>query len=261
MATSGTWEISWASGTWSGYPKAYHWAGSFSRSGNTISLSNMRLWFTVSGSSASAYGITDSVTVTGGSAQTVTWNFSGSTTSNIVWLNNTSFSVGTSDTSANIQCIIAGEVTGSTTIYFDPAYVAPATPTISATASGPNTISVTYGTTSFGNPSSGTVTLYGGTSSSPTTSLNTNNTTGNKTFSHTGLVPGITYHYRARANNGQLSSNYSTEITVTTPFIGMYGSVNGITKKVVKLYGSVNGQTKEIKKLYGSVNGVTKRIF
>lgn len=42
---------------------------------------------------------------------------------------------------------------------------------------------------------------------------------------------------------------------------GLYGSVNGQTKKVTKLYGSVSGQTKEIKKLYASVGGVTKRIF
>lgn len=42
---------------------------------------------------------------------------------------------------------------------------------------------------------------------------------------------------------------------------GLYGSVNGQTKKVTKLYGSVGGQTKEIKKLYASVGGVAKRIF
>lgn len=117
------------------------------------------------------------------------------------------------------------------------AYTAPTTPTISATVSGAS-ITVTYGTTSYGNPSTGTTTLYGGTSSAPTTSLDTTTSTGNKTFTHTGLTPGTTYYYRARANNGQLSSAYSTEISVTVPINhALYGSVNGQAEKVEKLYG------------------------
>lgn len=124
MATSGSWNIEWASGYWGSRPKSYHWSGNFNRSGNTITLSNMQLWFTISGT-GQASGITDSVTVTGGSAQTVTWNFSTSSTSNVVSLNNTSFSVSTAATSATIQCAIAGENTGSTTIQFDSGGSAP----------------------------------------------------------------------------------------------------------------------------------------
>lgn len=119
-------------------------------------------------------------------------------------------------------------------------YVAPTTPTISATATSPTSITITYGTTSFGIPSTGTVTLYGGTTASPTTSIDTTNTTGNKTFTFSGLSPETTYYFRARANNGQLNSNYSTEISVTTPLDkGLYGSVNGEAKRITKLYGSV----------------------
>ena len=119
-------------------------------------------------------------------------------------------------------------------------YVAPTTPTISATATSPTSITITYGTTSFGVPSTGTVTLYGGTTASPTTSIDTTNTTGNKTFTFSGLSPETTYYFRARANNGQLNSNYSTEISVTTPLDkGLYGSVNDEAKKVTKIYGAV----------------------
>ena len=107
------------------------------------------------------------------------------------------------------------------------------------------TATIVYGTTSFGQPGTGTVTLYGGTSSSPTTSIDTTNTTGNKTFSHTGLTPGTTYYYRARANNGQLNSNYSTEGSITVPIPATQA-----------LYGSVNGQSKRIEKIYGPVAGV-----
>lgn len=150
----------------------------------------------------------------------------------------------------------------SDTLTFVSPTTPPNTPTISASNVTANSITVTYGTTSFGNPSTGTVTLYGGTSAAPTTAINTTNTTGDKTFVYTGLASETSYYFRARANNGQLSSNYSTEILVTTLFNRrFYGSVNNQTKKIAKLYGSVNGQTKEIAKLYGSVNGQTKRIF
>lgn len=150
----------------------------------------------------------------------------------------------------------------SDTLTFTSPTTPPNTPTISIGNVTANSVTVTYGTTSFGNPSTGVVTLYGGTSAAPTTTINTTNTTGDKTFVYTGLTPETTYYFRARANNGQLNSNYSTEISVITPFDRrFYGSVNNQTKKIAKLYGSVNGQTKEIIKLYGSVNGQTKRIF
>lgn len=132
------------------------------------------------------------------------------------------------------------EGTWSKDVIFPVPYVAPDTPTISATATGPTSISITYGTTSFGNPSTGIVTLYGDTTANPTTSIDTTNTTGDKTYTYTGLTPNTTYYFRAKANNGQLDSAYSTEITVTTPINnGLYGSVNGEAKRVIKLYGPV----------------------
>ena len=134
MATSGSWNIEWASTTWGGYPKGYRWAGNWSKSGNTITLSNMTLQIYMISGSGWGTG-TDSVTVTGGGAQTVSWNMSGSA-SNVASLGNTSFGVGGTDTSATIQCVIAAEVTGSTTIYFDATVTPP-------TGLGNNNISTT----------------------------------------------------------------------------------------------------------------------
>lgn len=262
MATSGSWNISWASGYWDqqyNY-KDYHWSGNWSKSGNTITLSNMKLWMTFTYVSGGT-GVTDTVTVTGGSAQTVTFpTFSNTYTSSQASISNTSFTVSGTATSKTIQIEIAGENTGSTTIYFDATYVAPTTPTITATANSGSSITINYGTTSFGNPSTGTIYLYYGTSSSTiTTLLDTKTTTGTNTFTHTGLNGNTTYYYRTRAYNGQLYSSYvSTSATTKAP---LYGSVGGQTKTVQKLYGSVNGQTKAIQKFYGSVNGQTKRIY
>ena len=130
------------------------------------------------------------------------------------------------------------DLSGSITLP-DP-YVAPTTPTISSGTVTTTSAEITYGTTSFGTPSTGTVTLYGGTSANPTTAIDTYSSTGDHTFTYTGLTPDTTYYFRAKANNGQLDSDYSTEISVTTmPGKGFYGSVNGVAKKAIKLYGSV----------------------
>ena len=95
-------------------------------------------------------------------------------------------------------------------------YTKPAKPTVSTSVSSDTQINVTYGTTSWGNPNSGTVYLYGGTSTAPTTQIASKTTTGNSTYSHTGLSANTMYYYRARANNGQLNSDYSTEVSAVT---------------------------------------------
>lgn len=122
---------------------------------------------------------------------------------------------------------------------FPGVYTAPNTPTVTAAIKSPTSLEITYGTTSFGTPSTGTVKLYGGTSTSPTTLLETKSTTGNSTFSYTGLTQNTAYYFKAVANNGQLSSN-SKEFKITIPVVStLYGSVNDETKRITKLYGSV----------------------
>ena len=105
-------------------------------------------------------------------------------------------------------------VTGNTVTVAAP-YVAPTTPTVSATVSG-DTATITYGTTSFGTPSTGTVYLYAGTSASPTTQLAYATTTGDQTATDTGLNTNTNYYYRSRAYNGQLWSDYSADAVITT---------------------------------------------
>ena len=95
-------------------------------------------------------------------------------------------------------------------------YVKPTTPTISGSATSATSTKVIYGTTSFGIPSSGTVYLYGSTSSTPSTVQASASTTGNKTYTKSGLTANTRYYYRSNAVNGQLSSDYSSTITVVT---------------------------------------------
>lgn len=112
----------------------------------------------------------------------------------------------------------------------DPGYTAPSTPTVTIGTKSVDSIVVTYGTSSFGYPSSGNVYLYGGTSSSPTTQITSKTTTGNSSYTNGSLASNTEYYYRSRANNGQMNSNYSTEKTAVTlaatPTVSV-GSISG----------------------------------
>ena len=118
----------------------------------------------------------------------------------------------------------------SWTASVDPGYVAPSTPTVSLGSLTKSSIVITYGTSSYGTPSSGTTYLYGGASPSPTSQITSKNTTGSSSYTQSGLASNTRYYYRARANNGQLNSNYSTEKNAVTlassPSVSV-GSVSG----------------------------------
>jgi hypothetical protein len=94
---------------------------------------------------------------------------------------------------------------------------APAVPTVSAALNADHSaVTVTWGTTSFGTPNSGNVYLYGGTAPSPTTQVASKTTTGNTTYTQTSLASNTSYYFRSYAANADLSSDYSSDATVTT---------------------------------------------
>lgn len=250
-------------GIWDGEPMIGKLTGDVSRSGNTITLYNLNVSWTATygyGSDSSAWfavyegkdGWWQLVKGTGLSMR----GGSGSK-----WLGTaTSINVGASDTSHYFTFRSSDGAKIIFTVSFPSGQTEPATPTVSAVLNADETVSVTWGTTDLGNPT-GTVKLYGDTNADPSTELDSKSTTGNTTFTHTGLNPGTTYYYKAYASNS-VGSETSSIVSVAIPeHAKLYGSVNGETKRVKKLYGSVNGETKKIKKLYGSVNGQTKLIY
>ena len=109
----------------------------------------------------------------------------------------------------------AGQTSGST-VSFTTNGVAPTTPTTSVTNASASSNTVTYGTTSFGSPASGTVYLYGGTAASPTTQLTTKTTTGNSNYTHSSLSSNTKYYYRSRVKNAYAWSSYSSDASVIT---------------------------------------------
>lgn len=195
-------------------------SGSASRSGNTITVSG-----TLSVSQGSSWNTNAIYGYIDGSTTWTKVKNSGNVTSG-----SANFSFTFTDANAGSRTYTAvfqvwnnaetGPVGGSASTTFSVSWpagtVAPTTPTVSASNPGTtNTNSVTWGTTSMGTPSSGTVYLYGGTSASPTTQLTTKTTTGNTTYTHSSLSSNTKYYYRSRANNGQWSS-YSSDATAVT---------------------------------------------
>ena len=169
----------------------------------------------ISGSKAWNYTGSAGITVAGGQQNVWQHIYSASRTYSAGY-GGTTIYVGWNVTSDNSGYLGGSNYIGIT---LPTAYTAPATPTVSVANSSSDpahTIDVTYGTTSFGVPSSGTVALYGDTSATPTTQINTKTTTGNSTFNHTGLTGNTSYYYRSRAANSALNSNFSTVPGIST---------------------------------------------
>ena len=95
-------------------------------------------------------------------------------------------------------------------------YQVPATPTVTKGTVTDSAITVSYGTTTFNNPSSGTVYLYGGTTASPTTQKASKTSTGNSNYTWSSLVANTRYYFRAKATNTGGSSNYSSDLQIIT---------------------------------------------
>jgi len=168
---------------------------------------------------------------------------------------------GSSRSLSAVWQVINYSTTASETVIMPQFIVAPNVPSVSVSNNDPYQNSVTFGTSSFGVPSSGTVYLYGGTSNNPTTQLTSKTTLGNSTYTHTGLSPNTKYYYRAGAKNSANEwSNYSTTISITTRR-AVYASYEDKTKLVRKLEAPYNGLARKVLKLYDSDDGKARRIY
>ena len=168
---------------------------------------------------------------------------------------------GSSRSLSAVWQVINYSTTASETVIMPTFQVAPNVPSISVSNNDPYQNSVTFGTSSFGVPTSGTVYLYGGTSNNPTTQLTSKSTLGNSTYTHTGLSPNTKYYYRARAKNTANEwSNYSSTISITTRR-AVYASYEDKTKLVRKMEVPFNGLARKVLKLYDSDDGEARRIY
>ena len=198
---------------------------------SVVSAATMGILDAISVSDYNATSITIAYTVKAGGgayAQKVQYSIDDGST----WTTGATISAGTTASKSG-TFVISGLTTGTTyTIQFRVSTTAgnkpgstltqktakaPEKPTVTATTAGKATNTVTYGTTSFGYPEAGTIYLYGGTSTAPTTQLASKTTTGNSSYTHSSLTPNTKYYYRARAlNTKNYWSNYSTEVTSVT---------------------------------------------
>lgn len=93
---------------------------------------------------------------------------------------------------------------------------APTAPTISIGTVAKDGINVTYGTTNVGVPTA-TVYLYKGTTSNPTTSIDSKTTTGNTNVLDDDVDANTTYYYKATATNSAGSNSSSVVNTISFP--------------------------------------------
>lgn len=151
----------------------------------------------------------------------------------------------------------------SDTVQLPAFIIAPATPTLTIVNDNAHQNTITFGTTSFGNPSSGNIKLWRSTSStfSSETLLDTQTTTGPHTYVDTSRTADTTYYYRTRATNGSASSDYVSG-NVTTRKAVYVPDENEETILVQKLIVPYNGLSKYVLKLYrGDSNDEAERIY
>lgn len=142
-------------------------------------------------------------------------------------------STGTSYT-INLRVNTSAGSTGSGSVSAT-TYKIPANATVSATNSSSTSNSVTYGVTTFNTGPNPGVYLYGGTSASPTTQLTWKSTTGNATYTHSGLTGNTKYYYRSRAKNDGGWSAYSSDATAITRPANPTITINSLGHHTVSL--------------------------
>lgn len=114
-------------------------------------------------------------------------------------------------------------------------YKIPNEPTTSATNASATSNTITYGTTSFNNPSSGTVVLYCGIAGGVYEEITRKSATGNSTYTHSNLTGNTKYWYKSRANNAGGWTAYSSESTVITRPANPTITINSLGHHAVSL--------------------------
>lgn len=202
-------------GTWSGTAMYGTLTGNVGRSGNTVTLSSLSCRFSCS----SAWGTDDKFWTRIYNGNTQLCNKTGLTMrsgSGSVSLPNASVTVGATDTSHTFNLRTSDGYKVPFSVSFPSGTTAPTAPTISAAAASDSQIDATYGTTNLGNPA-GTVYLYNGTSSNPSTKISSKTAAGNSTYNNTGLTANTTYYYKATASNTVGSASSSVVNATTYP--------------------------------------------
>lgn len=135
----------------------------------------------------------------------------------------------------------------------------PDTPTVSVATNSDHALNITWGTASFGNPSTGTVYLYYGTSASPTAQATNKSTTGNSLLTMDILSPNTKYYYRSRAKNtSDLWSSYSADVTGVTKAAAATVSLTSYDSSSATIYYSASADGGEYNRtLQYSLDGST----
>ena len=158
--------------------------------------------------------------------------------------------------------------TASETVTMPQFIIAPTTPTLTIVNNNAHQNTISYGTSSYGYPSTGNIKLYKSTDPtfSTETLLETKTTTGLFTYVDSGLTANTTYYYRTIATNGSASSPYVSGNTTTrravyvpTPNDPEESNETALVQNLLVPY---NGLSRTVLKLYrGNADDEAERIY
>lgn len=228
-------------GTWSGYPMYGTLYGDVSRSGNTVTISNI----TCSYSCTNAWGTDGNFwgELRNGYEQLDrTTGLTMSNGSGSQWFYNCSFTVGPTDTFHELNFRTSDGYTVWFNVYFPSGQSAPSTPTCSASSNSSTLVNVSWGVSSLGNPA-GTATLYAGTTNNPTELMYTVSTVGTRVFGHDQRTPNTEYFYKAVATNsiGTKTSAVTSAITYPANIVSATVTNNGSTSATISVECGASG--------------------
>lgn len=151
----------------------------------------------------------------------------------------------------------------SDTVQLPAFIIPPTTPTLTITNNNAHQNTIVYGTSSYGYPASGSVTLWFADNPDFTdeAQLDEQTITGPNTYVHENLTANTTYYYRTRATNGSATTDYVSG-SVTTRRATYVPNADEETTLVQNLLVPFNGLTRNVIKLYrGNADNEAERIY